>query len=61
MEGIMENNNINYTSVRINSDGERFCLCKNCRKPMLLGDGNPHILGNLCSSKCIVENAEFYK
>lgn len=57
----MENKEIHYNAVQTNKAGQRFVLCKNCREPVLIGDAEPYLLGVLCSTTCLHENAEHYR
>lgn len=52
---------VHYSSIQINENGERFVLCKNCREPVFIGSHPPRFLGELCSTQCRRENAEFYE
>lgn len=49
-----------YDTIQTDEAGRRFVLCKNCREPVFIGDHPPRKLGELCSTKCKRENAEFY-
>ena len=50
-----------YSTIQTDEEGRSFVLCKNCREKVLIGSRPPRKLGELCSTQCKRENAEFYK